>query len=362
MMSVHLQLMPPAVPTKALGQVFTVDLLGRQLHCMTAPALVEEVWQACRYNRRRVIAHCNVHGFNLSMICPRFYRFLQSADIVHCDGIGILKAIGYLGKLRLPVEYRVSYTVLMPLLLERCQREGLALYLLGGSPSHLEKALANLRLLYPQLEVSGHHGYFAAEDPEQNAAILESIRTSRSQVLIVGMGMPRQEYWIDRHQDRLSVNAILSGGAVIDRLAGVVPDCPRWLADVGLEWLYRLAREPQRLSARYLLGNPTFVLTLALAHLQGFRVSWVEQGDPAEQTLPATFSQQLWRSEEEKIRLLGQILSEAGILKSPQLEQALAEHQLTGMPFREVVLRHGWALEEALDKLTERLLRAEVNR
>ncbi|MFQ3612148.1 MAG: WecB/TagA/CpsF family glycosyltransferase [Cyanobacteriota bacterium] len=356
MMSTHLQILPPSVPTKALGQVFAVDLLGRQLHCMTAPALVEEIWQACRYNQRRVIAHCNVHGFNLSMICPRFYRFLQSADIVHCDGIGILKAIGYLGKLKLPVEYRVSYTILMPLLLERCQREGLSLYLLGGSPTHLEKALSHLRLLYPRLQVTGHHGYFAAEDPEENAAIVESIRASGCQILIVGMGMPRQEYWIEHHRDHLAVNAILSGGAVIDRLAGVVPDCPKWLSDVGLEWLYRLSREPRRLSVRYLLGNPTFVLTLALARLQGFRVSWVEQTDPAERTLPVSSSWRVQSPEEAKIRLLGQMLTESGILKPTQVEQALVEHQLTGRPFREVVLHHGWALEAALEVVTEKLL------
>ncbi|MEN9229274.1 MAG: WecB/TagA/CpsF family glycosyltransferase [Thermostichus sp. DG02_5_bins_236] len=359
MMSTHLQILPPSVPTKALGQVFAVDLLGRQLHCMTAPALVEEIWQACRHNQRRVIAHCNVHGFNLSMICPRFYRFLQSADIVHCDGIGILKAIGYLGRLKLPVEYRVSYTILMPLLLERCQREGLSLYLLGGNPTHLERALSNLRLLYPHLQVTGHHGYFAAEDPEENAAIVESIRASGCQILIVGMGMPRQEYWIEHHRDHLTVNAILSGGAVVDRLAGVVPDCPKWLSDVGLEWLYRLSREPQRLSVRYLLGNPTFVLTLALARLQGFRVSWVEQTDPAELTLPVW---QVQPPEEAKIRLLGQVLTESGILNPTQLEEALVEHRLTGKPFREVISRHGWAREEALEVVIEKLLRTEISR
>jgi N-acetylglucosaminyldiphosphoundecaprenol N-acetyl-beta-D-mannosaminyltransferase len=97
---------------------------------------------------------------------------------------------------------------------------------------------------------------------------VEQINQVQPHVLLVGMGMPRQEKWIQQNRSQLKVNAILAGGAVIDRLAGVVPDCPSVFSNLGLEWLYRLLREPRRLATRYLLGNPAFVLQIALAKLQ----------------------------------------------------------------------------------------------
>ena len=90
-----------------------VHLLSRRITCMTVPAIVEAIHTACVTKNKITVAHYNVHGFNLSMQLPWFYNFLQGADITHCDGSGILKAISYMG-LKLPIQYRASYTALMP--------------------------------------------------------------------------------------------------------------------------------------------------------------------------------------------------------------------------------------------------------
>ncbi len=244
-------------------------LLGRRITCMTAPAIVMAIQEACRANRRITVANYNVNSFNLSVQLPWFYDFLQSSEITHCDGLGILYALRFIGY-DLPLAYRASYTLLMPLLLDLCDRHSYSVFLLGAKPKHLQMAMSRLREDYPNIKLAGHHGYFDQQDPVQNQAILDRINEHRPQVLLVGMGMPIQERWIQQHRAMLAVNAILPGGAVIDRLAGVVPDCPGWMANVGLEWLYRLLREPKRLSTRYLLGNPAFVLQVALAKYQGF--------------------------------------------------------------------------------------------
>ena len=79
------------------------------------------------------------------------------------------------------------------------------------------------------------------------------------------MGSPIQEKWLHLNQQELNANTIIAGGAIIDRLAGIVPDCPTILSDMSLEWLYRLYREPRRMANRYLLGNPAFLLLMMLA-------------------------------------------------------------------------------------------------
>lgn len=248
----------------------TAYLLGRRITCMTVPAILTAIEQACQQRRRLTIANYNVHSFNLSMHLHWFHDFLQNADITHCDGRGVLEALKFMGY-KLSPEYRASYTDLMPSLLEHCNAKGYSLFLLGGKPETLATAVANIRAQYPNIRVDGHHGYFSFANPHANQEIITQINRSRANVLLVGMGMPIQERWIQLYQQRLQVNAILPGGAVIDRLAGVVPDCPSLLANSGLEWLFRLVREPRRLSTRYLLGIPAFGLQVLLAKYLGFR-------------------------------------------------------------------------------------------
>jgi N-acetylglucosaminyldiphosphoundecaprenol N-acetyl-beta-D-mannosaminyltransferase len=256
-------------------QSFNVHLLGRRITFMTVPGILKAVHAACRSQDQILVANYNVHSFNLSMQLPWFYDFLQSAEITHCDGMGILKAVRYLG-VRIPSTYRVSYTSLMPELLEHCNQHGFSIFLLGAKHKNLEAAVSALQAQYPNIRVEGHHGYFDSKDPDQSDEIVQQINQFKPNVLIVGMGMPVQEDWVHRNRDRLKTNVILPGGAVIDRLAGMVPDCPAFLSNLGLEWLYRLSREPKRLAVRYLVGNVAFVLHIVLAMSCMSRVELVQ--------------------------------------------------------------------------------------
>ena len=244
--------------------VLSVYLLGRRIDCMDVSSIVKAIRKACVEKNKIVVANYNIHGFNLSMQLPWYYQFLQSADIANCDGMGILKAISFMG-LDLPIDYRVSYTLLMPKILENCNQNGFSVFLLGGKSQHLKIALDNLKRKYPKVTFTGHHGYFDKEDPDVNQSIITQINQFKPNILIVGMGMPIQEYWVYKYRNSLQVNTIMLGGAIIDRMAQIVPDCPGFISNVGFEWLYRLLREPKRLGARYLLGNSAFALHIALA-------------------------------------------------------------------------------------------------
>ena len=253
-----------AVGKKEKVTALSVYLLGRRIDCMNIPSIVEAIRKACIEGKQITVAHYNIHGFNLSMQFPWYFQFLQSAEITNCDGMGILKAISFMG-LDLPVDYRVSYSLLMPKILENCNQNEFSVFLLGGKPQILQDAINNLQLQYPKASFAGHHGYFDKEDPEANEALVEQINQFQPNILIVGMGMPIQEYWVQKYRHKLKANTIMVGGAIIDRMAGMVSDCPRFISDSGFEWLYRLVREPKRLAARYLLGNSAFALQIMLA-------------------------------------------------------------------------------------------------
>ncbi|AFY54586.1 exopolysaccharide biosynthesis protein, WecB/TagA/CpsF family [Rivularia sp. PCC 7116] len=251
----------------------SIYLLERRIDCMSISSIVEAIDKACREDKKITVANYNIHSFNLSMQLPWYYEFLQSAEIANCDSVGILKAIGYMG-LDLPLDYRTSYTLLMPKVLESCNRKNYSVFLLGGKPQCLTTAINNLQLQYPKVCFAGHHGYFDKQDVQANQSVIEQINQFEPNVLIVGMGMPIQEHWVQQYRDNLRVNAIMLGGAIIDRMAGIVPDCPNIISDAGFEWFYRFCREPKRLAARYLLGNPAFALHIALAmfHKMSLRV------------------------------------------------------------------------------------------
>jgi len=251
----------------------SVYLLERRIDCMSISSIVEAIHKACREDKKITVANYNIHSFNLSMQLPWYYEFLQSAEIANCDSVGILKAIGYMG-LDLPLDYRTSYTLLMPKVLESCNQKKYSVFLLGGKPQYLQTALNNLQLKYPRVRFAGHHGYFDKQDKLANQSAIEQINEFKPNVLIVGMGMPIQEHWVHQHRHSLQANTIMLGGAIIDRMAGIVPDCPHIISDAGLEWFYRFCREPKRLAARYLLGNPAFALHIALAmfHKMSLRV------------------------------------------------------------------------------------------
>jgi N-acetylglucosaminyldiphosphoundecaprenol N-acetyl-beta-D-mannosaminyltransferase len=254
-------------------------LLGRRITCITSDSLIHTIHEACSNGKKIIVANYNIHSFNMSIQFSWFYEFLQSADITHCDGIGIVYALRFMGY-KIPIEHRISYTELMPKLLQHCDENNFSIYFLGAKRENLKVALENIRQQYSNIRIAGHHGYFPFDDRHSNEQVISEINHFRPNILIVGMGMPIQEYWVRQHQEKLKVNSILLGGAVIDRLAGFVPECPEILSKSGLEWLFRLVQEPKRLSIRYVLGNPAFLLQVALAKLLNLSVGENFNSDP----------------------------------------------------------------------------------
>lgn len=210
------------------------------------------------------VAFVNAHTLNLASRDEGFRALLNRTRLILNDGAGLNLAARLQGQ-RFPEN--LNGTDLTPRLLERCAQRGLAVFFLGAKPGVAALAAAKLTVKIPGLSVVGtQDGYFA---PEALPRVLESIASSGASVLVVAMGNPLQERWLDEHLGASGCRLGVAVGAFFDFAAGQVERAPAWLQSAGLEWVYRLGREPGRMWRRYVLGNPAFVARVVKERLGG---------------------------------------------------------------------------------------------
>jgi len=206
--------------------------------------------------RTRRVMYVNAHVINQSRVTPELGAALRHADLIYCDGYGVRLAAR---ALHLEVPHRMTGADWIWGLAALCELSGQSVYLLGSEPPIAREAAARLSRSYPKLEIAGaHHGFFELDSPH-NERVIEDIVEHQPQVVLVGMGTPKQELWVEGYADRLGGAVVWTVGALFDYVSGHTPRAPRWLADNGLEWIFRLAIEPQRMWRRSLIGNPVFL-------------------------------------------------------------------------------------------------------
>jgi N-acetylglucosaminyldiphosphoundecaprenol N-acetyl-beta-D-mannosaminyltransferase len=186
---------------------------------------------------------------------PEFRRTINEAALVVPDGIGVVWGTHYIGT---PAPERITGTDTLELLAKRCAPLGYRLYLLGAAPGVAEQAAAHLQALAPGLQIAGM--YAGSPAPTEEEAILERIRAAQADVLCVAYGAPAQDLWIRRNLSRLPVAVAMGVGGAFDFLSGRQRRAPRLMQSLGLEWLYRLYREPWRWQR--MLAIPRFLRLL----------------------------------------------------------------------------------------------------
>ena len=184
---------------------------------------------------------------------PAFRAALAAADLATPDGFGLLLVARWRGT---PLRGRVTGVELAGRIAAESARHGWRLFLLGAAPGVADRAAAILQGRYPGLTIAG--SYAGSPRVEDEAQIHTLIAAARPDVLLVAYGHPAQELWIARNQPDLRVPVAIGVGGVLDYLAGVVPRAPRWMRRLGLEWLYRLVRQPWRWR-RILTAVPMFL-------------------------------------------------------------------------------------------------------
>jgi len=218
-----------------------------------------------RPGEARVLAFVNAHAMNLAAESEPFYQSLMSADVVVRDGIGVALLMQMLNQ---PPGQNLNGTDLIPKVLARAN--GLPIALFGTQEPWLSNAEKAVReRLAPDSPCITANGFLGLQEYIRLAA------RHRPRVIVLGMGMPRQEEVAVALRAALGLPClILCGGAILDFLGGKVPRAPRWMRRWGLEWAYRLGREPRRLWVRYVHGNPLFLRrAIAMAH-RSLRHGW----------------------------------------------------------------------------------------
>ena len=200
--------------------------------------------------------YLNSFSFYLSNKDNEFYKSLNGADYINADGYSIVFILNWkygVDIKKVGITYFFKDKLVHYFLANRTR-----LYFLGAEKSVLDKALGKCRENYPELNIIGfREGYF--DIIKETDSIIQNINSSNPDVLIVGMGMPRAEIWINRNKTKINVKCIISAGGFFDFLAEERKMAPSYFYSSGMEWIFRLIQEPKRLSLRYLKANSYFI-------------------------------------------------------------------------------------------------------
>ncbi|MGB9797795.1 MAG: WecB/TagA/CpsF family glycosyltransferase [bacterium] len=187
-----------------------------------------------------LIVTCDAYSFVIACEDEEFASIIRSADIVTPDGMGVVLGAKLLG---MPIKERVAGVDIVQALFPIAERKGWKFFFLGGKEGVAEEAKERVKKLYPKLAIVGfHHGYFKDEEE-----IVQKIKASGADILLVGMGIPKQEKFIWRNREKLGVKVAIGVGGTLDVLSGRVRRAPLVFRKLGLEWLHRLICQPSKI-------------------------------------------------------------------------------------------------------------------
>ena len=230
-----------------------VNILGVNVDAVTMAEAVAHVTAAMDVRANVMIATANAEMIMRATHDEELRDILNAAALVVPDGAGTVWAARHLGH---AMPERVAGYDLAQELLRRAPAEGRRIYFFGAAPGVAEKAKEKAEQLYPGIEIVGvRSGFFS---PADNAAIITEIRAARPDLLLVALGVPKQEKWIATHLAELGVPVAIGVGGTLDVMAGVMKRAPYWMQKAKLEWLFRGLMQPKR--AGRLLALPKFVL------------------------------------------------------------------------------------------------------
>ena len=237
------------------------NILGVGISITDYAEVVRCVIDAARAPRALLVNACSVHNLIEAIDDPSLAAALNRFDIVAPDGQPVRWGLAWTRQAQL--RDRVYGPTLTLHVCEAAAREGLPIYLYGSRQQTLDRLRERLHDRYPQLAIAGMRaGRFRPLSAEEAALDAEAIRGSGARIVFVGMGCPRQDWWVFHMRKRISL-PMLAVGAAFDFHAGLVQQAPPALQRAGLEWLYRLSREPTRLWRRYLTITPRYLPLIA---------------------------------------------------------------------------------------------------
>jgi N-acetylglucosaminyldiphosphoundecaprenol N-acetyl-beta-D-mannosaminyltransferase len=234
----------------------TLNILGCRLDPIDADAATDAIMGFARDGRGAQVITLGTEMVVHAQRDARYRSVVNACALSLCDTVGLLAVARSRGA---QLQRRVTGVELIEHLCERSAREGVSVFLFGGAPGVADEAARILRARYPGLQIAGtRNGFFSADE---SPAIAQQIRESGAQLLFAGLGFPKQEFWMADHLRETGCGAAIGVGGSFDVISGKVERAPASWRRFGLEWLYRLVKEPKRW--RRQLALPHFVLLIA---------------------------------------------------------------------------------------------------
>ncbi len=243
-----------------MQDVKRVDILGCPFDAISFVETVATVRRAVLNRTRLQVVPGSIDFVMKARINPPLAEELWRSDLIVADGKPIVWAAWLLGD---AICGRVSGTELVWKCAEISHQTGCAIALVGGTPGVAQRAAAKMQERYPGATLCVIPTPFPLNS-ENNATLVQSIRTTRASIVLVALGAPRQEHWIQANLDACGANVGIGVGSAFDIICGDKPRAPQWMQDAGLEWLHRLRLEPRRLGGRYLIEDSPFVFHLVV--------------------------------------------------------------------------------------------------
>lgn len=238
-----------------------IKILGVDVNKITLDEATNKIKEFLNEDETKVVYTPNTEIIMETRKDQELKSILNEGNLVVPDGIGLVYASRIKKK---PLPERVTGFDLSVKILEVANELGYSLYLLGGKEGVSEEAALKIKEKYPNIKIAGcHNGYFKGTHTghikhEEENKIINEINASGADILFVGFGAPKQEKWIKENKDSLNCKVIIGNGGTIDVLAEKVKRAPEIYQKLGLEWLYRLIKEPKRIKRQIVL--PLFIL------------------------------------------------------------------------------------------------------
>lgn len=230
--------------------------MGLTFDNVTVAGAVADLIAAAKVRRRSRVVFANAHVLNCTATDPAYRRTVASADMIYADGSGLAIAARLAGR---ALADNVNGTDLLPLLAAAAQKASTGIFLLGGAPGRAQASLETLAGLGHGRAMAGAHHGFIAPGSAAEQSVIDTINASGAAIVLVGMGVPLQDQWIERNAHRIDAPVLIGVGGLFDFFSGSVTRAPAILRAAGLEWCWRLAQEPRRMWRRYIIGNVRFL-------------------------------------------------------------------------------------------------------
>lgn len=220
--------------------------------CLTKKEIIDVLLEFTQSNIPKTVFYLNAHCVNLAFRDPQYKEILNKADLVYPGGQGVVWGSRLSG---IVLPERTNILDFFNSLASGLKEKETTIYLLGGRKEVVNGAAQRLKKIGLKI-IGNRDGFF---DQTQEKEIIREINALKPNILIVGMGVPKQEKWITNHLNELNVSMCWAVGAAFEWLSGYRKRAPAWMIKLGLEWLHRLYQEPKRLWKRYLWGNLVFI-------------------------------------------------------------------------------------------------------